>query len=295
MSLSIKGELVANDGNLELSFNDITGDYSSTLNPTGWGGGVNKTKAQVLETQVRVTKPDGTYVDFTLNSTSSPLTDFVPKESLTRQLTLGDLEYDEEEFPVGVFKVQYITWLKVDDSMGATYTIKNVTVLNKVYSKIVGVSSNFTSVLLGFGDSSIVRVLKDSDTTIFEDFSINSVVDATNITLDQVSSEFSLITDGATLAVQLRAGYKSDFAYLSKEQFMSCFIPKIAGITPTGSKGCHDPSCKTFKADKEINELTEMHLGLFAVESQVEYGMWDEANRNIKTLYNICSSFDCGC
>lgn len=296
MALKIKGQLSINSDNTEYTLEDITGDYDATDNPNGFGGSVNKTKAQVLETQVRVTKPNGEYVDFTLNTSTSPLTDFIPKEALSRILTLADLGIsDESEFPVGVYQVQYIIWVKVDDSMGASYTLEHDTVLNKVYAKVVGTSSNFTSVLLGFGDTSVVRVLKNSDTTIYEDFSIKEVVDNTHMTLDQLSTKFGLTTDGASVAVQLRAGYKSTFAYLNKEQFLKCFLPKVAGITVTGSKGCGDPSCAMYQADKEINDLTEMHLGMFAVEAQLEYGMWDEANKNMKTLYKVCNTNKCGC
>lgn len=292
MSLVIKGELVINASNTELTFNDVTGDYSGSN--TGGYGTPNKAKARAYKTLIRITKPDGTSIDFDLDGTTVPSSDFVPKNAVTRTMTLAQMDISEEEFPDGVYEVQYIVWMVVDYSLGATYTIQNVTVGSEVVSKITGVNSTFTSVETGFGDTTVLRAVFEDDGT-YEDFSIAEITSGTSITLEQLSQNFGLETDGAAVTVTVYAGYKSTFAFLDREQFMNCFIPKIAGISQIGSKGCGDANCATFKADREIKKLTELHLGLYSVEAQLEYGMWAEANKNMKTLTKLCKACNCGC
>jgi hypothetical protein len=292
MSLKIIGEGEFNLVNTILTFNDTTGDYNASTNPTGWGGGINKTKAQVVTTQIRVIKPDGTIVDFTLNSATSPSSNFVPNIAVTREFSLTDLG-EAVEFPDGVYQITYVTWVKIDDTApAASYVLyKDGTI-----SKVIGTSSNFTSVLLGFGDTSIVRIALESDLTVYEDFSIKQVVNNLNLTLDQVETKFDTTdSDGTNKSVILYAGYKSNFAVLDKNQYLKCFLPKIAGVGIRKSKGCGEPSCKSYKNDKEIQDLLEMNLGEFQIAAQLEYGMWDEANLNQQTLTRICRANKCGC
>lgn len=296
MSLAIKGELIFNTQNNQITFNDITGDYNASTNLTGWGGGVNKTKAQVLETHLRFVKPDLVFVDVKLDGTTSPSSNFIPKNALTRVFSLADLDVDDTVFADGVYQTQYVTYIKVDDSSpAATYSIRNYNISGVPTTEITGINSHFTSVLLGFGDTTMIRVKLSSDANIFEDFSIKEIVSGTVIRMEQLSTAFGLVTDGSGLAVTMMAGYRNNINTLNNNEFLACFLPKIAGLKNIGSKGCGEPDCVSYKNDKEIQELLEMHMGQFTIAAQLEYGMISKANANQRTLAKLCKSSKCGC
>ncbi len=287
--LQIKGSLEFDALNVIATLTDTTGVYNASTNPKGYGT-INKDYTQVLETNLRIIKPDGVIVDITMTSGA----DFIPRNTFVKELTLAILD-ESGEFQDGIYQVGYVVWMKVDDTTpAATYQLYRD---SYGVNKILGTNSHFTSVLLGFGDTSVVRVLLASDTTIYEDFSITQVVDALGMILDQSETKFGTVAgDGDTIAdVALRAGYSSTFAALNKNQFLKCFLPKMAGISLIGKKGCGQPDCCSYNEDKLIQDLTELHVNLFKVEAQLEFGMWNEANKNMRVLGRICNNLNCGC
>ena len=74
---------------------------------------------------------------------------------------------------------------------------------------------------------------------------------------------------------------------LTSGLFLDCFQHKIANISISESK-----CCKTCKS-ANVDNLTEMLLGYFGVEAQMEAGKYEMANNNIKALYKVCQAVPC--
>jgi hypothetical protein len=282
MSLIKKATLVVNDENNLLTLTDVTGE-DNLANSTKYSTGstnLNRNKNNTISEFI-ITKEDGSIVTIKTNDLFSSVSPslaaksvLVPKNGLSNTFTPQDLGYDTTvtKFPVGVIKIEYWTWYYLQ--LGQVITnLKTIT----------AVDSTFTSLRLGFVDTMQIKLIKQSSSGIEANRQVSVVVDDENLTLEQDLPSTFAVND----SVAIFAGYLTTVYVLTDGLFLDCFQPKIANISISESS-----CCKTCKSDN-VNNLTEMLLGYFGVEAQMEAAKYEMANSNIKTLYKICQAVPC--
>lgn len=286
MSLKKLATLTVNAENNKLTLVDTTGEdniASSTKYATG-STNPNRTKNNIL-TECIVTKEDGTTISFTDNELISTVTPnilakgtLIPKNSFTKEFTLSGLGYGVEtkKFPVGVVKIEYWSWYDLTGIVDNKCIVLNSTTL-------YGEQAEFDTIKNGFGDTKYIKIIKKNDSSVQVNKTISSITDAENIVLETaLPSSFPLSAE-----VVVFAGYLTEVYVLTDGVFLDCFQPKITNINVVQTS-----CCKTCKS-ANVDNLTEMLVGYFGVQAQMESEEFDRANSNIKTLYKICQAEAC--
>lgn len=286
MSLNKTAVLIVNKENNKLTLTDTTGEDNLAVS-TKYASGItnpNRTKNNII-TEYVITREDGTVILIVENELISTVTpnilakgNIIPKNSFSKEFTLSGLGYGPEtlKFPVGVVKVEYWTWYNLTGIVDDKCVVLNNTTLS-------GEQSQFDTIKNGFADTKYIKIIKKSDSSVQINNTISSITDSETIVLETpLPTNLPL---GAEVVIF--AGYLTEVYVLTDGLFLDCFQPKITNINVMQTS-----CCKTCKS-ANVDNLTEMLLGYFGVQAQMESEEFDRANSNIKTLYKICQAEGC--
>jgi hypothetical protein len=293
MGLEIKFKGSINRDATEIYFEDVTGadnNAGSSKYSTG-STNLNKAVADNQITEYYITLPNGeekllfTNISITSVVPNIPSAGFttVPNAGNILTLLANNINIPELVFSEGVFIITAKVWFLAKNAFGNTGT----TTYNASQNALAGVGTGYLS-LKSFGDTSLVKIIKQSDSTKVVD---NIVLKNTNATDTFLNLQFPLNSTDFQNGDQLiiYAGHTSKFYVKNDVQFMNCFLPKIAKISVAKENCCK--SC----GQSKIDSLHKLLMGIFSVNAQLDIGMLEEANKNLIALGKECRYLDCIC
>lgn len=276
MALEVKYSSTINQQGSIVTLTNTTGNYNVSTNPTGYGGSVNKPISDNIYTELYIIIKDTTYL-IILSGSTTPSSDFIPKNGLSRTLTPDDIPElaGNDAFVDTLIKIYVYEFYSVDGTHSIT--------TSGGISTITGTLSTYTNVLTGFGDTTRIKV---KNSTQNQNYTINKdsspAFSDTNIILEQQAD----ITNGA---VDVYAGYLAFTSIINLAQFNGCFMPKITNAKAVEATCCTD--CE----NKQVDNLMKLLLGKYAVYGMQDYELYNDAILSIDTLNNICEGDDCSC
>lgn len=287
MALEVVYRGLINRENDTVTIEDITGE-DNLVNSTKYSNGINnpnKPTSSSILTLLVITKPDGTQQTIQLNNSITSVTptisastkNLVPANTLEVELDSSDLGLPNVQFDTGVYIVEVFVFTEVN--LGGI--VPPLTSLST--NRIVGSSTAFDSITDGFGDTDIIYIISQADSSKRQLNYIEEIIDSENIILSESLS--SVFTNG--IPVTIFAGYKTTTYVKADKDLLDCYLPKIAKISVEEKKCCSTCGGET------ISNLTDILMGIFDIEAQLSIGMYEEANKNVISLTKECKNIEC--
>lgn len=260
--MELKNTLAINQASEELAVVDTT-SY----------GGSNRVASDAHTTNFFLSDGDDNVYEYSVDGTTSPSSDFIPKNALSRVLTPANFGLTSDYFADGIYRLKYRVWFVITGT--ASINTSSGT------SVITGVGTTFTSNLIGFGDTTLIKIVSGSDEEI-------NAIDKTatfNGTSLQLETE-SAIANGA---VTVYAGFEYVTAVAAIKDLRTCLDGKASNI-----KVIEDKSCLSCDKD-DVTDLLETYFGIYTVYAQLDNNLPEIAHSNIIMLNKVCKSSGCSC
>lgn len=257
MALIPRATGVVNQASTSILLTDTTGTYDALLRPYGYGA-PNRAVADNIVTEIFSTFPDGTAgTTLTLDGTTSPASDWIPKNALFRNLTLAQLGWSGTEFPIGIIQLRYQPWFTTPSG------------------GLVGVTN---------GSPTVTRQSAQDFTTDFAD-SYKIRINGVNYTIASggITTTTITLTENYAGATVLNAtayiGYSVNVGVIIDRPFKVCFMPRFIANRATN---CDKSTYTT---------LSKLLYQYWQVEALHGYGNFDAANTMLIDLGTQCDCF----
>lgn len=277
-----------------ITVNDITGGdnlASSTKYSTG-GINPNRTKNNTV-TEVVITLPNGNVFTFFKNNAFNSVdisilatdsANVMPKTVLFNSFTNTELATNLV-LPTGIAKIEYYVWYFLaclEDAQGiklSTTTI-DVTGINSYDLE----ATLYDTDLIKLVSADSLLSMANAKTFTNKVTNLDTYISTKIMQLDKPISNTDLPVNTRVIVL---AGYKTTEYLKLDVELLECFQPKIAKLA-IQEKSC----CATCKSTN-VDALEDILTGLFVVDAQIEAGLWDNADKNLKALLKICKSNGC--
>lgn len=245
---------------------DVTGNYNASTNVGGYGA-PNVAIADNTGTLLTFTLPDLSEVPILLDGTTSPASNWIPRNALTRSITIAQLGLSSDTFPTGAILLTYLPFFST--SSGGNYTV---------------VQGNAT-VTRASGQNPATDY-SDSDIWVSGDGVAYTILSKTATTL-VLTTEYAG-TSGTTAGYR---GYQAQAAVLTPYEFLVCLNSQWANMR---WEGCHcgDPKYTS------LSNLRNMYQQVLAKMAATDY---PGANLEMIDLAALCTCVEqgggkgCGC
>ncbi len=210
MALVVKARVAPDQASVKLFLEDITLPYDAINNITGYNS-PNRAASDNIVTEIVPTFPDGTAgTTLTLDGTTTPSTDWIPKNGLSRYLTLAQLGWSGATWPTGLIKLTYRPWFTTASGGLVGVTLGSPTVTRQS-------GQNFTS---DFADSYKIRLNGVNYTIAAGGIAATTLTLTTNYTGSTVTNATAYI------------GYEANIAAVIDREFKQCFMPRYIANRP---------------------------------------------------------------
>lgn len=266
MALIPTATLTVDTASEVLTLTDTTGAYNASTNPGGYGA-PNPAIADNTGTLLTFTLPDLSPVEILLDGTTSPATNWIPLNALTRSVTIAQLGLTSDTLPTGAILLTYLPFFTT--TSGGNYTVVQ-------------------------GNATITRASAQNPSTDYSDSDIwvsgtgvpYTILTKTATTL--VLTELYAEASGTTVGYR---GYQAQTAVLTPYEFLVCLNSQWANLR---WDGCH---CKDPKYTS-LNNLRNMYQQVLAKMAATDY---TGANLEMIDLAALCTCVEeggggsCGC
>lgn len=245
---------------------DVTGNYNASTNVGGYGA-PNVAIADNTGTLLTFTLPDLSEVEILLDGTTSPAANWIPKNALTRSVTIAQLGLTSDTFPTGAILLNYLPFFST--TSGGNYTV---------------VQGNAT--ITRASGQSPAADYADSDIWVSGSGVAYTILSKTATTL--VLTELYAEASGTTAGYR---GYQAQTAVLTPYEFLVCLNSQWADVRWDGCV-CTDP---------KYTALTNLRNMYQQVQAKMAATDYPGANLQMIDLAALCTCVEegggggCGC